>query len=61
MQRNERASMTDFMKNLSEPMPLDQKVALLIRNNAVKVYTFDRRGRADQAGALQPEDNKPVK
>lgn len=59
MQGKERFSLTDFMKDLSEPMPLDKKVALLIRSNAVKVYTFDGgHSPVSQPVALQSDNKK---
>ncbi len=39
MEKKDLPSLRDFLMNLSEPMPLGKKVALLIRNNGIKVYT----------------------
>ncbi len=62
MQDKERSSITDFMKNLTEPMPLDKKVALLIRNNAVKVYTMDRgQGPEPQSDASKAGEKLSIK
>jgi hypothetical protein len=35
-QRKKRPSIRDFFSNLSGPMPLNEKISLLLRNNAIR-------------------------
>jgi hypothetical protein len=36
-QRKKRPDIRDFFSNLSGPMPLKEKISLLLRNNAIKI------------------------
>jgi hypothetical protein len=41
LHKKKRPSIRDFFSNLSGPMPLREKLSLLLRNNAIKIR--DRR------------------
>jgi hypothetical protein len=43
--RRQRPRIRDFFTNLSGPLPLKEKIALLLRNNAIKI-----RSRQDCCG-----------
>jgi len=43
--RRQRPRIRDFFTNLSGPLPLKEKIVLLLRNNAIKI-----RGRQDCCG-----------
>ena len=36
-EKKKRPGIKDFFTNLSEPMPLKEKISLLLRNNAIKI------------------------